>query len=354
MVGNELTRRLSKALIVICLFFLVGTFGFHWLLDISYIDAFYLTVITLSTVGYGDISPHSSMPPDGNPYVIKIFSALIILVGMGALLYAVGIVTEYLMLGEFGKMRRRKRMQKRIAELRGHYILCGAGETGLYIIGELEKTERKFVVIEKSEERTSELLVKFPDLLSIHGDATDDKNLALAGLSYAAGIVLVLRDEKDNLFITVAVSQKRKDCREGLKIVTKVTSMEKTGPKLRCAGADIVISPAFISGKRMVSEMFRPAATTFLDRMLRDGRAVMRIEEVTVAQRSSLANHTLKEARIPFKVGLIIVAVKKPSEEEFTCNPGADTLLQAGDVLIAMGAMPMIVKLRKLAQGDVV
>jgi voltage-gated potassium channel len=186
--------------------------------------------------------------------------------------------------------------------------------------------------------------------LYIKGDATHDEIIQQAGLDKTVGVIAALPDEKDNLFVTMSLSQKKKDTDRQFRIGAKVTHLGKMAPKLRSAGADYVISPEHISSRRMVSEMFRPAVTTFLDRMLKDDRAVMRFEEVTVAPGSTIAGKTLKDSHIPVKAGLVIVAVRKGGTGGFIYNPGADQKIDEGDVLIAMGAIHKINVLRKLSQ----
>ena len=344
-------KRITKALLLILLVFTIGTIGFHFLLDgLTFIDSLYLTVVTLATVGYGDFSPHTNMPSGGNPYIIKFFAIFIILFGMSALLYGIGVMTEYIVSGEILRERRRKRIQTLISALGGHYIICGGGETSVYMMQELEKTARPFVVIEKSEERIQELLEQFENLLYIRGDATHDEVIQQAGLEQSVGVIAALSDEKDNLFIVMSLNQKKKDSGSQFRIGAKVTHLEKMAPKLRSAGADYVISPEYISSRRMVSEMFRPSVTTFLDRMLKDDRAVMRFEEVTIAPGSALSEKTLKDIRIPEKTGLVIVAVRKGGAGAFIYNPGAEQKIEEGDVLVTMGAMHKINALRKLSQ----
>jgi voltage-gated potassium channel len=345
-------KRITKALLLILLVFAVGTSGFYFLLDgLTFIDSLYLTIVTLATVGYGDFSPHANMPPGGNPYLVKFFAIFIILFGMSALLYGIGVMTEYIVSGEILGERRRKRMQKLIASLRNHYIICGAGETSVYMMQELDKTERPFVVIEKTEERIRQILNQFDELLYIQGDATHDEILEQAGLEHAAGVISSLPDEKDNLFVVMSLSQKKKERGFTFRIASKVTHFEKMAPKIKGAGADCVISPEYISGRRMISEMFRPSVTTFLDRMLKDDRAVMRVEEATVLSDSSFVGKNLRETRISDKTGLLIAAVRKGEKGEFIHNPTAEQVIEEGDVLITMGTMDKIVALRKLAQG---
>jgi voltage-gated potassium channel len=345
-------RRIGKALTLIVFVFSIGTAGFYFLLDhLSFIDSLYLTVITLTTVGYGDLTPHNNMPHGGNPYVVELFAIILVLFGIGSFLYVMGVITEYVVSGDMISERRRKRMQKLISNLRDHYIICGAGRAGVYMMQELKATVRPFVVIEKSEERIREILTEFDDLLYIQGDSTHDEIIKQAGLEHAAGIMAALPDEKDNLFVVISLSQYRKENAKRFRIGAKVENFQKMAPKIRSAGADCVISPERISSRRMISEMFRPSVTTFLDRMLKDGRAVMRIEEVAVSPDSAFSGTTLREARIPEKTGLLIVAVRKGGIGGFIQNPDAGQEIEAGDVLICMGPMDKVFALRKIAQG---
>lgn len=348
----QIQKRISKALLFVLSVFAIGTAGFYLLLDnLSILDSLYLTIITLTTVGYGDISPHANMPAGGNPYVIKLFAIFVILVGIGSVLNVLSIITEYLISGEVVRKRNERRMQKRISNLSGHYILCGGGRAGTYIMQELKKTLRHFVLIERAEEQIRNIQLEFDDLLYIEGDATQDELIEQAGIERAEGIIAALPDEKDNLFIVMSMGQKRKEIDNQFRIGAKVEQFRKMAPKMRSAGADCIISPERISSRRMVSEMFRPSVTTFLDRMLNDQRAVIRVEEVTVSSNSDFAEKTFKDARIPDRTGLLIIAVRKGGTGDFIFNPGAEQKIDPDDILITMGAMEKIFTLRRLAEG---
>lgn len=345
----NIRKRILFSIYLIAGVFGAGSIGFYVLLKLPFIECLYLTVVMLTTVGFGDISPLSNMPPDGNKYLILSYTILLLIFGISTFLYAIGIVTEYIVSGEMIKSRRQVRMQQLIAKLENHFIICGGGETGYYIMNELLQTDRQFVLIEKSQERIDNLLNLIPNLHYITGDATADANFDKAGLSRAKGIILTLPDEKDNLFCVISLMQKKDSCKNQFTIAAKVTNWEKTSAKLESAGADIVICPHYISGKRMVSEMFRPSLTTFLDRMLRDKTAIMRVEEITLNAGCQLIGKKLSESHIRENTGLVIIAIRKSQTQDVIYVPEADLTLEQEDTLITIGDMEKIKLLRKIA-----
>lgn len=351
--GTLLRERLGKALLFVLSVFAIGTAGFYFLLkDLSLMDALYLTIITLTTVGYGDMTPHNNMPTDGNPYVIKFFTIFIILIGMGSVLYVLSVLTEYAVSRDLGHKRAIKRMKKAIEALKRHYIICGGGRAGYYIMEELKATLRPFVLIENSRERIDELLTGNEDLLYIKGDATQDEIIEQAGLNNASGIIAALPNEKDNLFIVMSMTQKKRESGTDFRIAAKVEQFRKMEPKMKSAGADYIISPERISSRRMVSEMFRPSITSFLDGMLNDKANVIRVEEVRVGTESNFNGKTLTDLNLPGKCGLMIVAVRKNGKGPFIANPQADQQIDVGDVLIVIGEIKNIARLRLLAKGN--
>ncbi|NOZ07379.1 MAG: potassium channel protein [FCB group bacterium] len=325
---------------------MIGTLGFYTLLDhLTISESLYLTVTTLTTVGYGDITPLTSMPADGNPSVVLGFTIFLILFGMGAFLYTLGIVTEYVVSSELGGRGRRRKMLKAIANLRGHYIVCGAGRTGAVIINELMSTGRPFVVIENSSERIKALKKLYKNILCLNGDATEESVLETAGLNYAEGIALALQEEKDNLYIVLEMAE---ICQRNpnFRIVAKVNNLQGTGPKLKSAGADVVISPHEISGKRMLAEMMRPSVTTFLGQMLEESNLVYRFDQAKVGIQSPLVGMSFDRVRQKAGQGLTILAIRRKGQQEFIMRPADEHVLAEGDVLICLGDAENISKLR--------
>lgn len=349
---NTLKQKLPQAILLILVVFLIGTLGFYLLLDhLTMSESLYLTVTTLTTVGYGDITPLTRMPADGNPIVVLSFTIFLILFGMGSFLYTLGIVTEYIVSSELGGRNRRRKMLKAIDDLRGHYIICGAGRTGFVIINELINTGRPFVVIENSPERIKKLKQFNKNILCLDGDATEESVLKTAGLKYAAGIAPALQEEKDNLYIVLEMWEKRQQD-PNFRIVAKVNNLQGTGPKLKSAGADVVISPHEISGRRMLAEMIRPSVTTFLGQMLEASDSVYRFDQATIGLHSALAGLTFNRVRQKGGAGLTILAVRKAGQQEFIMRPADDLKLIAGDVLICLGDTENIGKLRSQCAGS--
>jgi len=241
-----------------------------------------------------------------------------------------------------------------------HLIICGLGATSVQIIEELEsyRTQsvgkdtiigevrlRDYLVIENSRKIIDKAAAKWPELYYIVGDATDDDILEQAGISSAYGIFPVLSSEKDNLYITIAARQLNPDIR----IVARTSDVAAIGKKLVKGGADSVVSPNSIGGLRLISELARPHATDFLDEMLRDRNARLKIAELTVDGQSSLCGLTLKEARLPEKCGLLIIAMKKHNTPFYAYNPPASSRIEPHDTLVALGYKDQIVQLHQLA-----
>ncbi len=233
-------------------------------------------------------------------------------------------------------------MEKEIQKLSNHYIVCGSDETAQTAIQELLLTKRPFVVIEPSAERIDKLksLGSFP---YIQGDPTDEAVLKQAGIERAKGVFLSLPTDEANLFGTVTVRGLNPQAR----LVVKVIDVRSQAKMIK-AGANSAISPAFIGGMRMVSEMIRPAATTFLDMMLRDKEKVLRVEEITIKPGSPLCGQSLAEAALEEKTGALLVAVKKAGSSDYEFNPPRSHRIEAGETLILMATPEMLGKINSL------
>lgn len=293
-----------------------------------------MTIISLTTVGYGEV-----LQVTGNAYA-QIFTMILITFGMGILLYGISSMTALLVEGDLTGILRKKQMDKQIKKLNNHYIVCGGGATGCPLIDELVKNHEQVVLIEL-DEKNIERCRRIKNLLYVKGDATDDQNLLAAGIERAAGIIVALPSDKDNLYITMTARMLNKNIR----IISKMIN-QKLMPKLKKAGADSVVSPNFIGALRMASEMIRPAAVDFLDSMLRSRKHPLRIHELSISAHSNVVGEKISESGIKDKFNLLILGAKENSEEiEF--NPSPSQVLKDGMTLIVMGKVDDIAKARK-------
>ena len=335
-------RRLYIALLVFFLVFCLGVIGFRVLGGArwSVLDSVYMTVITLSTVGYGEVQSMA-----GNP-AIRVFAILFNLVCLGTIAFAITAITAFIVEGELKNILWRRRMDKQIARLKDHYIVCGSDETAQSIVRELLLTRRKFVVIEPAQDKIDKLAA-LGRVLVVQGDASEDETLVRAGIARAKGIFLSLPTDEGNLFVTISA----RGLNPKLRIVAKGIELG-ADKKISKAGADIVISPSFIGGMRMVSEMVRPAATTFLDMMLRDREKAFRVDEVTLERGAPLVGKTVAEARIGEKTGALLVAVRKGGGADYEFNPPGNRRLEEGDVMILIVRPQMRADVGRIARRD--
>jgi len=334
----------KSLIIIVCLVIAVavaGTVGFSVLEHRGLFDSFYLTIITLATVGYGDLVPQTLAG--------RAFAVVLIVTGLGVLAYGAGTATAFIVEGHLISVLRRRKMNRQIAKLTDHIVVCGAGNTGRHIIEELAKTKRDFVVVERERAKIDRILEQSGgrgELLYVVGDATEDYCLREAGIEKAHGLIASLGSDKDNLFVVVAA----RSLNPSLRIVSRVVDTGATNKIFR-AGADAVVSPDAIGGLRMASEMIRPTVVSFLDTMLRSGKGDLRIEEAAVSKDSELVGKRLEEARLPEKTGTIVVAIRTAAGGRFIYNPPKHRKIDPGDILIAMGEAEQMRKLRAITGG---
>jgi voltage-gated potassium channel len=332
-------KRLRRAVILFVVVFAFGVAGFKVFggRDWSFFDSVYMTVITVATIGYGEVHDLSGNLP------ARVFTTVYILLSLGTIAFAVTSITAFVVEGELKNILGRRKMEKEIARLRDHYIVCGGDEIAGTIIRELHETKRPFVVIEPSREKLDRLLAAHP-FPYIQGDAAEDEVLIKAGLSNAKGVLLSLPTDEANLYVTVTVRSLNPEIR----IVAKGTDVHSHA-KMRRAGADYVVSPAFIGGMRMASQMVRPSVATFLDTMLRDREKGLRVEEITVAKDSPLAGKTVGASRLREKTRALLVAIKRGGTDDYDFNPPDADQLREGDVLIFIASPESLHEIESLS-----
>lgn len=320
-------KPLVRAALLSLLVFVVGMVGYALLAGERYgiIDIAYMTVITLTTVGFGEVIDLSASPGG------RVFTMVLILGGVGSILYLLSSLAAFLSDGNIQRLMWVSSMKREARSMNGHIIVCGGGTIGGRVVDELCTTRRRFVLIERDERRVQELHERvgaaFP---AIMGDATDDDRLREAGIDTAAGVISCLNADNDNLIVVVSARMLHPDIR----IVTRCTEMALAG-KLRRTGADAVVSPNTIGGMRLSSEMIRPQVVSFLDHMLHDREQPLRIEEWPVEAGSCFAGATVGDVRGLGLDGFLLVALSDEADR-WQFNPGDDTAIPAGTRLIFM------------------
>lgn len=328
-------RKLKFILYAFLLLMVVGIVGYMVLLDVPFVDALYMTVITISTVGFGEVGRTSSQS--------ELFSVIMIFLGVGIVGYALSTVVAMFVEGKMVDLWKGKKMNKRISALHDHYILCGSGEIAKVIIESFLEKNLNFVVITDKRDDLDDL--SHHDILVIEGQATEENVLEAAGIDRAKGLIASLDSEVDNIVTVLTARNLNKE------IYIIANSMTKSGrEKLSKVGANKTLSAVEISGRRMASLMIKPNIISFLDVVTRMGDVELDLEEVFVKTDSYLENKTLLEAQIPSKTGLMVLAIKKKEDGKMLFNPPIDYTFQLGDVLIVLGREDQVNKLRNL--GD--
>ncbi len=338
----EVKQRLATAGLAVLTVFAVGVVGYT-LIDHGQhrlLDALYMTVITLTTVGYGEIIPMENNPAG------RIFTMLLLLVGMGILVYFVSAVTAFLVEGQLEHVFWRKRMRQAIAELKGHVIVCGAGVVAGHLIEELQRVERAVVAVIPAGSAVPQGIER-RELPHLVGDAADEDILAEAGLARAMGLVAALELDRDNVLVTLTARQMN----PALRIVAMLVD-PRNEPKLRRAGADSVVSPFLIGGMRMASEMIRPMVVTFLDTMLRDRDRNLRVEEIRVGRGSEAIGRVVADLKIDDEPGLMLLALVEPSTQKWIFKPEGRARIAEGATLIVMGDPRGVGELRRRFGGE--
>ena len=331
---------LSLLLLVVAVLSAVAVYMWFGGPEVTLLDAFYMAVITVSTVGYGEIVDTHSHPG------LRLFNIFFILIGIGIMLYAFSASTAFIVEGELNHIFRRRKMQKLIQDMHDHLIICGAGETGTYLVKELLKTGNVFVVIDQDEERL-ERISQLGEVPVLKGDGGDEGVLTTARIQKARGLASVLPEDKDNLLTTVTARL----LNPNLRIVARCAEPGMAEKLLR-HGANSAISPNMIGGLRLASELIRPSVVNFLDEMLRDQSGTIRVEEITVGEGSPWSGKELKEMDLHGQFDLLPLAVRKP-DGAIKFNPRGDTVMASGDVLVVMGDIANAWKARDAARNGI-
>ncbi len=329
----EIFKRVLSILAVLFLVIIVGTLGFVFIEKWTVFESLWQTVITLSTVGFGELR---EMSDSG-----RFFTIILIMVGFAVFGYSLTALTRIIVEGEIKNVFRNKKMGKDISNLNNHIIICGYGRLGKYVFSELENRERPSVIIEANEIIGEEL--QDGHRLVVIGDATEDEVLIRAGIKNAMGLIAALTDDVKNLFVTLTARK----LNPSLTIVTKAED-ENSESKLLSAGADKVISPAQIGGRRMARILTNPEVINFLDVVVSEQDMDLSMREIKINKNSVIDGMAIKDANIPREIK--IIGLKK-EDGKMVINPPADTILQVDNVLILLGENTYIKKLLEMSKS---
>lgn len=322
-ISSEIYKKFLWAGISLVFVLVIGTVG-YWFVgrgQYSLMDCLYMTVITIATIGYGEIIDMS-----GNP-AGRGFTIFIALFGIGTLTYILSNFTAFIVEGELNETFRRKRMEKMIKKFRDHYIVCGIEGVGFHIVSELYDTKRPHVIVDIDRKKIEKVLETFQERVYIEGDATDSDTLLKAGIMEAKGLFAVSGDDNQNLVISLTAKQ----LTPNIRVVARCHDL-KNIDKMKKAGADAVVSPTFIGGLRMASEMVRPTVVSFLDIMLRDREKNLRVEEVAVPE--SFAGKSISDLNLKKYPPILLLAVR--TKDDWIFNPSDDYIAGHENSLIFM------------------
>lgn len=328
-------RHLRFSLIILVTVIALGVFGYMTIENWPLFDSLYMTVITLSTVGFKEVH---SLSPAG-----KWFTLLLIVSGCGIIAYAVGSLIQLMVEGQLRRLLGRKKLESRISKMHGHYIICGFGRIGTLICREFKARPLSFVVVEKDPQICERL--NREGFLTVAGDATLDETLLTAGIENAQGLITAVTSDTDNVYITLTA----RGLNTNLFILARAGE-EGSETKLMRAGASKVISPYTIGANRMAQAILRPSVVDFIELATASENLELQIEEIVVNERSTLVGKTLVTSGIRQSMGIIIVGIKR-TDGHMIFNPAPSTPIDAGAILITLGEPPSIILLEKIAQG---
>ncbi len=336
-------RHLRISIIVLLVLITIGTAGYTVIEGWRVLDALFMTITTLSTVGYGETHPLSDSG--------RIFTMILIVFGVGVLGYIVGSLAQIMFEGQFQRIFGRKKVEKKIEALRDHYIVCGFGRIGTLICKEFAAKPLPFVVIERSADVIPKL--EEDQYLYIHGEATDDETLLKAGIKRAKGLVSVVASDTDNVYITLTARGLNPD----LYILAR-SGEEGSEIKLKRAGATKVVSPYLIGGSRMAQAILRPNVVDFIEIATGREHLELQMEEILIPHDSGFVGQSLLSSGFRKETGVMIVGIKK-ADGTMVFNPASHSIIGANDTLIVLGEPDSIGKMEELVKcgacaGDVI
>jgi voltage-gated potassium channel len=325
-------RHLKLCILLLILVILLGVSGYMTIEKWDFLDALYMSVTTLTTVGYGEVHELSNLG--------RLFTISFIIIGVVYFLYIAGAVVQFVVEGQIRTILGRRSLDKKIDRLKNHYIVCGYGRIGKTLCAMLKRKAVDLVVIEKSQDLIPVMVED--KTIYISGDAGDETNLIKAGIQHAKGLIAVLATDTDNVFLVLTARQLNPDL-----YIMANASRNESKPKLLAAGANRVELPYDMGAVSMAQRIIRPTVTNFLNLAFAQKRKDIQMEEIPVSPSSKLVNVMLKDSGIRQQFNLIIIAVKK-SDDSMLFNPSFEAVIESGDTVIAVGQEENLKKLEKI------
>ena len=330
----EPADRLKFVVILLTLIFLAGTLGFHFIEGWAYLDSLFMTLITITTIGYREIFPLSNAG--------KVFDIILIILGVGTAAYGFATVAQFIVEGEIQRVLGRRRLDKKMMRMNGHYIVCGNGRIGSLICQELHASNKTFVVIDRDPPTNAELEAR--NIPYVIGDATNEETLEKAGISRAKGLIATATSDVANVYISLIARELNPDI-----FILARAETEDSIKNLERAGANKVICPYLIGGRHMANIILKPTVVDFVDLATGDTGLDFHIqmEGLLIKSGSVLVGKTLKDSPIRKDVGLMVVAIKD-HKGKMIFNPPADFILDENIVLVCIGPPDVLKSMKKL------
>ncbi len=335
-VSSYRVKNIIRGILLLALVLLIGTLGYVTIEKWSLLDSLYMTVITITTVGFREVGEVS--------YAGKVFTLALIFIGIGIMAYTLGMVAQAMIEIQIRSILGRRKLGLKLKSIKNHYIICGYGRIGRIIAHELKTNHIPLLVIDQDAESKESL--ESDDIPYIIGDATSEEVLIEAGVERAKGLVAVVLSDADNLFITMTA----RGLNPNLYIVTRAEDGHSE-KKLKRAGANRVVLPYLIGGRKMAQTIIKPAVADFLELTVHDKSIDLKMEELLVGERSALNGVALVDSGIRQEMNVIIVAIRK-KDKEMVFNPSSQTKIEAGDILIALGNNDELKRLRAILAGE--
>lgn len=329
---SEVSKKILFLLSGFTLILLGGTLGYMFLEGYNFTDALYLTIITVATVGYGDMVPHH---PGG-----KILTVLLVLVGVSFVMYMFSKIVEAMVEGGLREILGKRQMKKQLSKLNNHYIVCGHGRIGGVICQTLYDNGKSFVVIENKQDEIQKILDM--GYVAIEGEASQDEILLQAGIKRARGLITVVSSDADNVFVTLTA----KGLNPQINVLARSSGATGAEAKLKRAGADKVISPYFIGGRRMAQCILRPNVTDFIDLTMYTPDMELCLDEILITEKTPLHGQTLMQSNLRKKYDIIVIGIKRTGHD-MQFNPKPESTILSGDILIVLGKNDQISALEK-------